>query len=320
MAELTIWSNARLSERAMNTLTAGVRPHRLIVAEKVINNIEPTFADPGLAGADVAFGQPDAGQVIELTGLRWVQLSSAGYARYDRQDVRDAIAARGGIMTNSSSVYAEPCAQHALAFILAGARQLGAAWANPKQWQSAAIRKTSHILSGQSVLILGFGQIGRRLAELLGPLKMNVTAVRRNPRGDELVRVRPASEIDGLLAEADHVVNILPAAEATERFFDAGRFARIKPGAVFYNIGRGATVDQTALRQALLDQRLAAAYLDVTDPEPLPADDPLWTTPNCFITPHTAGGAADEFDRVVEHFLANLRRFGAGEELRDRVF
>jgi phosphoglycerate dehydrogenase-like enzyme len=85
-------------------------------------------------------------------------------------------------------------------------------------------------------------------------------------------------------------------------------------------MGRGATVDQTALRQALLDQRLAAAYLDVTDPEPLPADDPLWTTPNCFITPHTAGGAADEFDRVVEHFLANLRRFGAGEELRDRVF
>jgi phosphoglycerate dehydrogenase-like enzyme len=320
MAELTIWCNARLSERAMNALVAGVRPHRLVVAERVINNIEPTFADPRLVGADVAFGQPDAGQVIELTGLRWVHLSSAGYARYDRQDVRGALAARGAILTNSSWVYAEPCAQHALAFILAGARQLGAAWANVRQWQSAKLRRESHVLSGQSVLILGFGQIGRRLAELLEPLKMKVTAVRRNPRGDETVRVRPASEIDALLAEADHVVNILPAGAGTEKFFDAGRFARMKAGAVFYNIGRGATVDQTALRQALLDGRVAAAYLDVTDPEPLPENDPLWTTPNCFITPHTAGGAADEFDRVVGHFLGNLNRFNAGEEMRDRVF
>jgi phosphoglycerate dehydrogenase-like enzyme len=116
------------------------------------------------------------------------------------------------------------------------------------------------------------------------------------------------------------VINILPASAATEKFFGAGKFALMKRGAVFYNIGRGATVDQPALRQALLEGSVGAAYLDVTDPEPLPPSDPLWTTPNCYITPHTAGGAADEFDRVVGSFLGNLAKFAAGDPLNDRVF
>jgi phosphoglycerate dehydrogenase-like enzyme len=320
MGELTIWCNAKLTERAMKALAAGVAPHRLVVAERVINNIEPTQPDARLGQADVAFGQPDAGQVIELQRLRWVQLSSAGYARYDRQDVRDALARRGAMLTNSSSVYAEPCAEHALAFVLAGARQLGAAWAGRKEWGSAGLRSKSHVLCGQTALILGYGQIGRRLAELLAPLKMEITAVRRNVRGDEAVRVRPIEELDALLAGADHVINILPASAATEKFFGAGKFALMKRGAVFYNIGRGATVDQPALRQALLEGSVGAAYLDVTDPEPLPPSDPLWTTPNCYITPHTAGGAADEFDRVVGSFLGNLAKFAAGDPLNDRVF
>jgi phosphoglycerate dehydrogenase-like enzyme len=93
----------------------------------------------------------------------------------------------------------------------------------------------------------------------------------------------------------------------------------MKPGAIFYNIGRGTTVDQAALAEALGSGRLSAAYLDVTDPEPLPPEHPLWTTPNCVITPHTAGGHSDEWDRLVDHFLANLRRHEAAEPLLDRV-
>ena len=93
----------------------------------------------------------------------------------------------------------------------------------------------------------------------------------------------------------------------------------MKPGAVFYNIGRGTTVDQDALGEALRSGRLRAAYLDVTDPEPLPPEHPLWTTPNCVITPHTAGGHDNEWTRLVQHFLANLRRHEAGQPLLDRV-
>ena len=114
-------------------------------------------------------------------------------------------------------------------------------------------------------------------------------------------------------------MNILPAAAGTEGYFDAGRLAKMKPGAIFYNIGRGTTVDQAALRSALESGRLAAAYLDVTDPEPLPPDHPLWSAPNCYITPHTAGGHRQEVERLAAHFLNNLKRFEAGEPLADRV-
>jgi phosphoglycerate dehydrogenase-like enzyme len=93
----------------------------------------------------------------------------------------------------------------------------------------------------------------------------------------------------------------------------------MKPGAIFYNIGRGATVDQAALSDALHSGRLSAAWLDVTDPEPLPEDHPLLATPNCFITPHTAGGHVDEGRSIVKHFLENLGRFTRGEPLIDRV-
>ena len=128
------------------------------------------------------------------------------------------------------------------------------------------------------------------------------------------------TEVDAVLATADHVVNILPASEETKHFFDAARIARIKPGAYFYNIGRGDTVEQPALIRALEEGVLSGAYLDVMTPEPLPPEDPLWSAPNCFITSHTAGGHNTEFDRLVRHFLDNFERFTSGEKLEDIVY
>jgi len=318
----TIWCNAKLAPEPLAELRAALAPYRFIYSDKIVNNISPGIPDPKLAEADIAFGQPDAGQVMELKNLRWVHLSSAGYARYDRQDLRDALKQRGAMLSNSSAVFAEPCAQHALAFILAAARQLPNALIDQqtkKSWIVLPMRSSSFLLTGQTLLIVGFGQIGQRLAELLAPLKMNLIALRRCPRGDEPIPTRPITELDELLPTADHVVNILPASAGTENFFNAPRLARFKPGSIFYNIGRGATVDQAALRAALTENRMAAAFLDVTVPEPLPPTDPLWTTPNCVITPHSAGGANDEFHRAVRHFLANLKRFGARQSLMDRI-
>jgi phosphoglycerate dehydrogenase-like enzyme len=139
--------------------------------------------------------------------------------------------------------------------------------------------------------------------------------------GDEGVETFAVDDPRALeaLAGADHVIDLLPGSRSTERFFDAATIARFKPGAIFYNVGRGTTIDQEALAAALASGKLAAAHLDVVEPEPLPPEHPLWTAPNCFITPHSAGGHDTEQARLVRHFLDNLGRLTSGQPLRDRI-
>jgi len=156
----------------------------------------------------------------------------------------------------------------------------------------------------------------------LQPFTPHLTGVRREPRRDEPIPTFSFSDpaLPAALAQADHVVNLLPGTAATKLYFDAARLAGVKPGAIFYNVGRGSTVDQGALAALLVEGRLQAALLDVTEPEPLPPDHPLWHAPNCFITPHSAGGHHDEGERLVDHFIANLQRFERAEPLLDRAF
>jgi phosphoglycerate dehydrogenase-like enzyme len=225
-------------------------------------------------------------------------------------------------MTNSSSVYDEPCAQHLLAFMLAIARQLPGCLADQqpaRSWAYGAHRPATRILKSDTVLILGYGAIGRRLAELLSPFGVSVIGVRRVVRGDESIPTYPLTHLEALLPKADHVVNILPANPSTNGLIGPSFLGQVKPGALFYNVGRGTTVDQMALISALESGQLGGAYLDVTDPEPLPSDHPLWTCRNCYITPHIAGGRQAEDSTLVSHFLDNLRRYLATEPLTDRI-
>jgi phosphoglycerate dehydrogenase-like enzyme len=317
-----IWSNARLPEPAGAELLRGVGAHRLILSPTPTNNLTAGAPDAQLSQAQIAFGQPDVQQVINLSHIRWVHVTSAGYARYDRPDVREALKRRGTTLTNSSRVFSDPCAQHALAFMLAAARRIPDAVINQTKshaWPTPTMRASSHLLSGQSVLILGMGAIARRLIELLQPLHLNLRALRRNVHGTEPIPTFPFTDLDRLLPESDHVMNILPSGPETDGLFSAERVARMKKGAIFYNIGRGTTVDTSALTSALQSGHLGGAFLDVTDPEPLPPDHPLWLAPNVCITPHTAGGHADEFLESVKHFLENLRRFDSGLDLLDQV-
>jgi phosphoglycerate dehydrogenase-like enzyme len=323
---LTIYCNSGPLEPAAELLAEGVAPHRLLWARGGGVSLGARGqADPQLLQADIALGQPEVGQVIGSPRLRWVHITSAGYTAYDREDVRAALGARGAALTKSSLVYDEPCAEQLLAFLCTHARQLPAALLlqhTTRTWPQRELRGRAQLLRGQVVALVGFGSIARRLCELLAPLRMDIVAIRRHPTGDEPV---PTLSLDDpaatlALARADHVIDVLPASPATERFFDGARLALFKPGAVFYNVGRGTTVDQEALRAALLSGALAAAYLDVTTPEPLPPDHPLWTTPGCHISPHIAGGHRDEPERLVRHFLDNLRRFTGGGPLLDRVF
>lgn len=279
--------------------------------------------DPAMQEADVAFGQPDPEMLVTCPQLRWVQISSAGYTRYDTPATRALVAAGKLQMTNSSWVYAEPCAQHALAFILANTRQLHPAYdmqRNSHAWAHLEIRARSRLLARQTILLAGFGSIGARLAELLAPFGPAVYGLRRRRQSLANAELITLDDLPSTLAAADHAVNLLPDDPSTRRFFNAARFEQLKPGASYYNIGRGTTTDQDALLVALRSGRLAAAYLDVTEPEPLPPDHPLWSAPNCYITPHSSGGHADESERLVEHFLRNLHRFERKQPLDNQIF
>ncbi|HXE54586.1 MAG TPA: D-2-hydroxyacid dehydrogenase [Tepidisphaeraceae bacterium] len=319
---LVIWCNAQFPASAIEQLKQSVGSHRLILSEQRQGNLSAGSADPLLTEADLALGQPDPKQAMELDRLRWIHLTSAGYTRYDTPPFRQALQRRGTVVTNSSMVYDEPCAEHVLAMMLAAARRLPQCWADqagPRVWHSAEHRIGSRLLEGQTALLLGFGAIARRLVELLHPFRMNLIGVRRTVAGDEPIRTLPYTQLKELIPQADHVVNLLPANASTERLIDADLIRAMTPTAIFYNIGRGATVDQIALQAALETGRIAGAYLDVTDPEPLPPDHPLWRIPNCWITPHTAGGHATEFERLVDHFIDNLGHFEREEPLLDRV-
>jgi phosphoglycerate dehydrogenase-like enzyme len=323
MASITIWCNAHLPDGARARLVEETRAHRLVIpAAGLVAPSGSGVVDPALGEADVAFGQPDPAQLLALPRLRWVHLSSAGWSPY--AEARAALAARGARMTKSSLVYDAPCAEHVLALLLAHARRLPEAFANqqgPRAWPQHALRARARLLEGRSIVLVGFGSIARRLAALLAPLGPVVTGVRQRAAGDDAVPIVAwgSPEAERALAAADFVVDLLPGGAGTHRAFDAARLASLRPGAVFVNIGRGSTVDQDALAAALAAGRLGAAYLDVTEPEPLPPDHPLWTTPNCVVTPHAAGGDADEGERLVRHFLENLARFTSGRQLLDEV-
>lgn len=320
---LTIWTNGKFNPAATQLLHEGTRAHRLVTAATASTSVlaagEP---DPALATADIAFGQPDPADCLRQSRLKWVEVSTAGYTRYDTPEFLEGFRTRGAAFTNASGVFADPCAQHVMAMMLAFGRQLLPSHRDQltdRSWHYEERRYHSRLLTGQTVLLLGYGAIGRRLTELLAPFGMTLYALRRQTRSETGVRIVPETELTRVLPLADHIVNILPANPATNLYVNSRRLACCKPTAKFYNVGRGSTVDQPALAEALRTGKIASAYLDVTEPEPLPPEHELWSTPNCYITPHTAGGRHDQDETIVRHFLANLAAFESGGAMTDRV-
>jgi phosphoglycerate dehydrogenase-like enzyme len=320
---LTIWTNTTFPEAETRLLHEGLRGHRLVfsasMSAAVLTAGKP---DPLLAGADIAFGQPNVDQCLTHPRLRWVEVTTAGYTRYDTPEFLESFRARGAAFTNASSVFADSCAQHVLAMMLAFGRRLLPSHReqlSDRSWHYNERRYESRLLTGQTVLLLGFGTIGRRLAELLAPFGLTLLAVRRQIRSERGVRIIPEESVSSALGQADHVVNILPDNASTRNYVNARRLACFKHGARFYNVGRGTTVDEGALLEALRSGRVGEAYLDVFAIEPLPTDHPLWDAPNCYLTPHTAGGRHDQDAAIVRHFLQNLTAFERGGKMLDRV-
>lgn len=321
---LTIWCNTLFGEAAQNLLVEGTRGHRLVSAKQFSADVLQVGArDASIAEADVLLGQPAVEDCTEYENVRWVEITTAGYARYDQPEFKETLRERGVIVTNTSEVFADPCAQHVLAMMLALGRNILPSYQEQltnRDWDYEKRRYDSVLLTGQTVLMLGYGAIGRRLTELLAPFGMKLIAVRRQTRSERGVKIISEEHLSSALAEADHVVNILPDNASTRGYVNARRLGCCRRGAKFYNVGRGNTVDERALVEALNAGRLRAAYLDVFTEEPLPGEHPFWTTPNCYVTPHTAGGRHDQDEALVKHFLANLRKFTQGDaELTDRI-
>jgi phosphoglycerate dehydrogenase-like enzyme len=247
--------------------------------------------------------------------LRFVQSISAGTDQYDKA----AFAARGVRLASAAGVNARAVAEHAMSLILALARRLPEARDNQarRHWRGMisdlAVREDE--LGGKTLLIVGLGRIGGRLAQLAKAFDMRVVGVRRDPAAGAGAAdaVHALADLPGLLPAADFVALTCPLTEETRGLIGAGALAALRPSAFLVNVARGGCVDTAALVQALGAGRLAGAALDTTDPEPPPADSPLWTLPNVLLTPHTGGETTRYEGNVIRILLENLERLWRGE-------
>lgn len=242
--------------------------------------------------------------------LRWLQVLTMGYDPLVVHGVP-----RGLTVTNAGDSYAPTVAEHAVMTLAAVARRLPEMQANAatSTWdQSIAARIGT--LNDATVAVLGFGNIGKEIAVRLRAFGARVVAVTRTGRADPLADESAAvAQLHDVLARVDALIVAVPLDHATRGLIDARALAALRPHAVLVNIARGGIVDTGALRDALAAGRLGGAAIDVTDPEPLPSDDPLWTMPNVIVTPHVAGYGGDVparrvlalLDRNLEHFLNN---------------
>ena len=254
------------------------------------------------------------------TRLRWMHASGAGVERYDLAQ----IAARGVMLTNSSGVSAPNMAEHVLGMMIALTRRFPRLLRaqTQREWRDEATHREVGELQGQTVLVVGIGEIGRAVAQRAAAFGMRVNGLRRRagaspPAGFD--QVFAIGDLHAALADADHVVVTLPNTPRSRGLFDAAAFAAMKPGAAIYNVGRGPVIDTAALIAALESGHLGGAGLDVTDPEPLPADSPLWDMENVLITAHTSGATPRYWERQADLIAENIRRIQRGDAPRNLV-
>lgn len=253
--------------------------------------------------------------------LRWIQVLSAGV---ERCIGIPGFSGRGIALSNMQKVAGPVMSEHVLAFMFGLTR--GLATYVPLQargeWKDDAVPESRMwSIEGKTMLVVGLGGIGTETAKRAHALGMRVIAIRNSGRTGPLYvsEVGLGADLNSFAARADVIVNTLPLTAETKHVFDKAFFDAAKRGALFINVGRGASVVTDELVAALTDGRIGGAGLDVTDPEPLPADHPLWRAPNVLITPHIS--ASTDLGEEPRWLIAreNLRRFAAGGKLLSEV-
>lgn len=270
-----------------------------------------------LAGADALIGLCSDRLLEQGESVDWVQIYSAGAEDCVQLS---GFAVRQPLLTNMQHIAAPVIAEHVIAMMLSLSRKLPAFHDARRrgEWARApAITSEMRVIEGKTMLIAGLGGIGTETARRAHALGMTVTATRNSkPEGPDFVaEVGLPDRLPELAAGADVVVNALPLTDKTRDLFDTGLFRTMKDSALFINVGRGGTVVTEDLIAALENETIDGAGLDVTDPEPLPADHPLWRAPNILITPHVATRSDLPGEASWRLVYENLRRYAAGEPM-----
>lgn len=281
----------------------------------------PTEADSAqrlreIADAEVVIGEPSLEELAAAKRLKWVQMTWAGADRYLHGGFPKDV-----LLTTASGAFGETIAEHALAMLFSLCRRLPA-YQREGKWRDLGCEKR---ITGAVALIFGCGNIGTEIAKRLQALGVHTVGVCRRAR-------QPRAYFEALttldcaaafLPEADFLLCALPSNAATERYFDEERLSLCKDDAVLINVGRGSLIDRNALIKRVNEGMLFGVGLDVTEPEPLPQEDPLWTMPNVIITPHVAGvgfGHLPETEaRIWSIIHENLHNYTEGKPMRNLV-
>lgn len=246
--------------------------------------------------------------------LKYIQALSSGTDQFDKEMLKQ----RGITLCNAAGANAAAVSEHAVGLMLGMVRRLFVARDDQhrKHWSGMKgdfeIREDE--LAGKTAIVVGMGQIGRRLIRLLKAFEMTVIGIRANPASgaEGADEVHATSELPKLLPRADFVVLICPLTPETENLIDAKAFAAMKPTAYLVNCARGKVVDEAAMIEALQSKRIKGAGLDVMAVEPLPEESPLWTLPNAFLAPHTGGETCAFETNVLDIMMENIERMKAG--------
>ena len=271
-----------------------------------------------LARATVIMGCPPPEALKDCKSLKWLQAWSAGVDAY----LAPGILPEGVLLTSAVGSYGHAVSEHMLSAVLALMKRLPTLRdaQTGRRWDKV---ETVQTMQNAVVLLLGVGDIGSHFAQKARALGARTVGLSRHPERpvDGVEELHPFAELDRWLPQVDVVAMSLPSTPETRHLMNGHRLALMKDTAILVNAGRGDGVDCRALAETLKAGRLWGAALDVTEPEPLPEDHPLWECENLLLTPHSAGG--DRMDatirRIVALSLDNLKRYLAGEELRNRM-
>ncbi len=260
--------------------------------------------------------------VPSASKLKFIQSISSGMDQYSREQ----LAAKGVRLASAAGVNARAVAEHAIALILAVARRLPEARDNQhkKIWRGMIgdLAQREDELGGKTLLIVGMGRIGAHLAKLAKAFDMKVIGIRQDPKkgANGADSIHGMAQLVKLVPQADFVALTCALTPETTGLMSAAAFAAMRPSSVFVNVARGKVADEAALITTMKAGKIAAAALDVTADEPLPASSPFWTMPNVFITPHTAGETRAYEDNVLDILMETLERLWAGDKtLRNQV-
>lgn len=279
---------------------------------------QPEEAD--ILWADVIMGNVPVESIRKNDHLEWFQSNFAGPDPY----LVPGVLPENCAVTNATGAYGLAISEWMLGMWLGLCKDLFLYRDRQNRCEWDAIERPVRSVAGSRVLCVGLGDIGSSFARRAHAMGAQVVGVRRHAPDTcppYCVRVVGQKDLDAELPQADLVALSLPGTDETVHMFDAARIARMKPGAILMNVGRGTAVDTDALTEALRSGHLFGAALDVTAPEPLPADHPLWKLPNAFITPHISGrfSLPRTLDNIVDIFARNLRHYLNGETLDNQV-